>query len=384
VPAAGRGRGRDTVRGLLLLCAMLAGLVVARWSLTGSLSEPVAPPAPTAPGAAQEEPQRLGELRGRLLYLGGRRPVVADLGSGALAALPAGRTRPTRVLRHGRFLLLTADGRAFVLVTSDRDGWARPRPLGPATSVLPSSSRPDRAWLLDDQQARPPDSTYLLHEVDLAAGRRLRTVALPYDARPVAMAAGGVLTRDLAGRMQLRDLKTLRVLRQLGAGLTFLDARGSLVAYLAVDGLHVRDLAGGRDRVVAPPARDAGWFASGTGLPNDSLCCLQYAAFDPAGRSLAAFVTLAGPSSLGMAVVDLASGGSRLLPGSGGASPVGCLPCLGWSPDGWLFFFAGGPAPAAVAAWRPGRPAATVLDLDLGVGGVTGALPNGLAAAVAG
>jgi hypothetical protein len=308
--------------------------------------------------------------------------VVADLGSGALVALPAGRTRPTRVLRHGRFLVLTADGRAFVLPAA---GGRRvhPRPLGAAGSVLPSSSRPDRAWLLDDQQPRPPDRTYLLHEVDLAAGRRLRTVALPYDARPVAMAAGGVLTRDLAARMQLRDLRTRRVLRQLGAGLTFLDAHGSLVAYLAVDGLHVRDLAGGRDRVIAPPARDAGWFASGTGLPTDTQCCLQYAAFDPPGRSLAAFVTLAGPSSLGMAVVDLQSGGSRLLAGSGGASPVGCQPCLGWSPDGWLFFFAGGPSPAAVAAWRPGRRAATVLDLDLGVGGVTGALPNGLAAASA-
>jgi hypothetical protein len=367
----------------LLLCAMLVALVVARWSLTGSLSEPVAPPATTAPGAGLEEPQRLGELRGGLLYLGGRRPVVADLGSGALAALPAGRTRPTRVLRHGRFVLLTADGFASVLLPTSGDGRNRPRPLGPATSVLPSSSRPDRAWLLDDQQARPPDSTYLLQEVDLGGGRRLRTVALPYDARPVAMVAGGVLTRDLAGRMQVRDLRTLRVRQQLGAGLTFLDAHGSLVAYLAVDGLHVRDLATGRDRVVAPPARDAGWFASGTGLPTDTQCCLQSAAFDPDGRGLAAFVTLAGPSSLGMALVDVEAGRSRLLPGSGGASPVGCLPCLGWSPDGWLFFFAGGPSPAAVAAWRPGRPRATVLDLDLGSGGVTGALPNGLAAASA-
>jgi hypothetical protein len=380
LPSVTRGPRRDVARSLLLLGAMLAALVAVRWSLTGSLSQPVAPPAPTVPDAVQEAPQRLGELRGSLLYLGGRRPLVADLGGGALAPLPAGRTRATRVLRQGRFVLLTSDGRASVLLPSSRDGWNRPRPLGPASVVLPSS-RPDRAWLVDDQQARPPDSTYLLREVDLDDGRRLRTLTLPYDARPVAMVAGGVLTRDPAARMQVRDLRTGRVRQQLGTGLTFLDAHGALVAYLAGDGLHVRDLATRRDRVVAPPAGGSGWFAPGTGLPADTVCCLQSAAFAPDGRSLAAFVRLASPSSPGMALVDVEQGHSRLLPGSAGASPVGCLPCLGWSPNGWLFFFAATPQPAAVAAWRPGRARATVLDLDLGLGGVTGAVPSGLAAA---
>lgn len=380
MPSVTRGPRRDVARSLLLLGAMLAALVAVRWSLTGSLSEPLAPPVPTVPDAVQEPPQRLAELRGGLLYLGGRRPLVADLGGGVAAPLPVAQGRPTRVLRHGRFLLLTAGGRAAVLEPSSRDGWNRPRPLGQASVVLPST-RSDRAWLVDDQQARPADSTYLLREVDLDDGRARRTLDLPYDARPVAMVAGGALIRDLAGRLQVRDLRTRRVRQQLGSGLTFLDAHGGLVAYLAVDGLHLRHLATRRDRVVAPPAGGSGWFAPGTGLPTDTACCLQSAAFAPDGRTLAAFVRLAGPSSPGIALVDVEGDRSRLLPGSAGASPVGCLPCLGWSPDGWLFFFAATPQPAAVAAWRPGRPRAVVLDVDLDLGDVSGAVPNGLAAA---
>jgi hypothetical protein len=380
LPSVTRGPRRDVARSLLLLGAMLAALVAVRWSLTGSLSEPLAPPVPTVPDAVQEAPQRLEELRGGLLYLGGRRPLVADLGSGTLSPLPAGQNRPTRVLRHGRFVLLTANGRASVLSPFSRDGWNRPRPLGQAGVVLPSPL-PDRAWLVDDQQARPAESTYLLQEVDLDDGRRLRTLTLPYDATPVAVVAGGVLTRDPAAGMQLRDLRSGRVRQRLGTGLTFLDVHGGLVAYLATDGLHLRDLGGRRDRMVAPPAGGSGWVAPGTGLPADTVCCLQSAAFAPDGRSLATFVRLAGPSSPGIALVDVERGQSRLLPGSAGASPVGCLPCLGWSPGGWLFFFAATPQPAAVAAWRPGRERATVLDLDLGLGGLSGVVPSGLAAA---
>jgi hypothetical protein len=377
MPGPTRGSRRDTTRSLMLLGVLLAGLVVARWSVTGSLTEPVAPPAPTVPDAGPERAPAVPELRGNLLYLGGRRPLIVDAGSGALASLPGEEANPTRVLRQGRFLLLTADRRVSVLLPGNSDGWTRPRQLGPASAVLPSP-HPERAWLVLEEEANPPDRTYTLQEIALADGRRLASFSLPYDARPIAMVAQGVVTRDLGAGLQVRDLKTRRVRQRLGTNITFLDARGSLVAFLAADGLHIRDLATGSDRVVEPPAAGPSWYALGQPLAGAG-CCQGFAAFAPDGRSLALFVRLAGPEAPGVALVDLTSNRAVLLPGSAGATPLGCWPCLGWSSDGWLFFFSGAPPPNAVAAWRPGRPRASLLNIELD--DVSGAVPNGLAAA---
>jgi hypothetical protein len=76
-------------------------------------------------------------------------------------------------------------------------------------------------------------------------------------------------------------------------------------------------------------------------------------------------------------MVDVAWAEARPVPGSDMATPFGCQPCLGWSADGWLFFLSGGPPPDVVAAWRPGRPSASPLDLPLD--GATATVPGSLA-----
>jgi hypothetical protein len=241
--------------------------------------------------------------------------------------------------------------------------------------VLPSP-RSDRIWLVSQDESAP-DEAYVLREVDLTSNRLLRRWTLPYDAEPVAVVPQGVVIRDLQNGFEVRDPHGRRILR-LGRDLTFLDRHGSLLAYLDDRVLHLRDLATGSDRTVAPPPGARSWFALGPPLPGMG-CCLQIGSFSPDASVLAVFTELAGPGQPGLTIVDVASGRARLLPGSGGATPVACQPCLGWSSSGRLFFFNGGPALADPAAWLPGEPAAIQLSLDLR--DVTTILPNGLAPA---
>jgi hypothetical protein len=372
---------RDTARSLGLLLAMLAALVVARWSLAGGLDQPVAPPVVTLSAARPVPPsgEVVPELRGTWLYLSGRQPAAVDAGSGELRRLP-GSGRRTTVLRHGQYLVaLTSDertdnqrmitwydGTGSRVAVLDRAG--RSRPLGGAISLLPSP-RPDRVWLA----SQPSDSaarTYRVEEVALADGRRLASSTLPYDATPVAVLDQGMLVRDLHGGLAVRDLATGKVRQRFGTGLTLVDAQASRVAYLDQDArLHLRDLATGRHRVVAPPAEEASWLALGPPLLG-SACCGPLGAFAPDGHRLAVFVQADGPGGPALAMVDVDRATAAVVAGSGGATPLSCLPCLGWSSTGWLFFFVGTPAPGAVAAWRPDRPRASRLALDLDVGSV--------------
>jgi hypothetical protein len=76
--------------------------------------------------------------------------------------------------------------------------------------------------------------------------------------------------------------------------------------------------------------------------------------------------------------VDLARGEAALLPGSEGATPDGRLPRLAWASNGWLYFFASGPAVTSIGAWHPGDGAAGLLRLD--VDQATDIVPTTLAA----
>ena len=370
---------RDAARSAGLLLAMLAGLVLARTGLAGGFSRPLAPSAPTAPPPARPAPPApIPELRGRTLYLGGPEPMVADAGGGPLRPLDVGADGRTTVLRQGRYLVLRVGGRrlqAGPVLAQALGRPAPPTPLGTAVAVLPSPL-PDRVWLLDRRE-RSPARTFELQEVELATGRRLGHGALPYDAEPVAVVRGGVLVRDLAAGLAVRDLASGRELQRLGSDLSFVDATAGTVAY--VDdrgGLHLRDLASRRHRLVRSAGGIPSWLPPGhpdTGIG----CCDELGAFSQDGRLLAAYVELRSPGQAGVAVVDVARASARPLPGSTAATPFGCQPCLGWSADGWLFFFSGAPPPAAIAAWRPARPAASPLDLPLD--SESDALPGGLA-----
>jgi hypothetical protein len=149
---------------------------------------------------------------------------------------------------------------------------------------------------------------------------------LPSDAEPVAMVNGGVLVRDF---------------RQ---------------------GLAVRDLASRRERERFGTDLIPNWFPLGQPVAGAG-CCDQFGAFSPNGHRLAVYLQLQRPAQPGLAMVDVARAEARPVPGSDMATPFGCQPCLGWSADGWLFFFSGGPPPDVVTSWRPGRPSAAHVEL---------------------
>ena len=370
---------REAARSVGLLLAMLAGLMLARWGLAGGLSRPLIPATPTPPPAAGAAPAAgIPELRGHPLYLGGRQPLVADAGGGPSRPLRTGVAGRTSVLRQGRYLVVRVAEqleKGPVLALAIGGPEAAATPLGSALEVLPSP-RPDRVWLLD-RRARSPQRAFTLQEVELATGRRLAVVALPHDAEPVAMVDDGVLVRDLRAGLAVRDLASGRERQRLGTDLTFVDATARLVAY--VDdrgGLRLRDLATRRDRVVRPTGMP-NWFPMGRPVAGAG-CCDQFGAFSADGRRLAVYVQLRRPAQPGLAVVDVGRAEARPVPGSQGATPFGCQPCLGWSVDGWLFFFSGGPPPHVVTAWRPGWPTASPLDLPLD--GATATVPGSLAA----
>ena len=356
---------REAARSVGLLFVMLAGLMLARWVLAGGFSKPLVPATPVAPqveGTASAD--GVPELRGRPLYIGGRQPLVADAGGGPLRPLPILVTGRTTMLRHGQYLVVRVaeplrEGPVLALPT-DRPG--RTAPLGSALDVLPAP-RSDRVWLLG-RRTRSPQRAFALQEVELATGRQLASVTLPSGAEPVAMVDGGVLVRDLRQGLAVRDLASGRERERFGTDLTFVDATARLVAYLDERGrLHVHDLAARRDRVVRPTGIP-NWFPLGQPVAGAG-CCDQFGAFSPNGRRLAVYLQLRRPAQPGLAMVDVARAEARPVPGSDMATPFGCQPCLGWSAEGWLFFFSGGPPPDVVAAWRPGRPSASPLDLPL-------------------
>jgi hypothetical protein len=375
-----RSPRREAARSVGLLLAMLAGLILARWGLAGGLSRPLIPATPTPPPAAGAAPAAgIPELRGHSLYLGGRQPLVADAGGGPLRPLRMGVAGRTSVLRQGRYLVVRVaeqlqKGPVLALAIGGPGGPAA-SPLGSALEVLPSP-RPDRVWLLD-RRARSPQRAFTLQEMELATGRRLAIVALPHDAEPVAIVDDGVLVRDLRAGLAVRDLSSGRERQRLGTDLTFVDATARLVAYVDDRGdLRLRDLATRRDQVVRPTGIP-NWFPLGRPVAGAG-CCDQFGAFSADGRHLAVYVQLRRPAQPGLAVVDIGRSEARPVPGSQAATPFGCQPCLGWSVDGLLFFFSGGPPPDVVTAWRPGWPTASPLDLPLD--DATAPVPGSLAA----
>jgi hypothetical protein len=369
---------REAALSVGLLLAMLAGLMLARWGLAGGFSRPLIPATPTPPPAAGAAPAAgMPELRGRMLYLGGRQLLVADAGGGPLRPLRMRVAGRTSVLRQGRYLVVRVaeqlqEGPVLALATG---GPGAATPLGSALDVLPSPQS-DRVWLLD-RRARTPQRTFALQEVELATGRQLATITLPSDAEPVAMVNGGVLVRDLRQELAVRDLTSGREGKRFGTDLTFVDATARLVAYLDDRGdLHVHDLA---------TRRDLGWSArpaSRTGSRWDS----QSPARGAATSSAPSLPTVAvWPSTCSCGVQPSrawpwsTSGGPRLgrclgrtWPPRSAASPVWAgAPTAGYSSSR-------GPPPDVVAAWRPGRPSTSRLDLPLD--GATAIVRSGLAA----
>jgi hypothetical protein len=356
-----RSRG-DVVRGILQVVAALVILVAVRWSVSGGVSRPiVAPASTTAPeptvAAPLGPPPRIQAAAGTRLWLGGRQPAVLDPASGSLRRIAPPASQGMVVFRQGSFTVLVADGQAWAVPA----GHAGPRRLlGPALLALPAVTA-DRAWLVNTLTALP-EQPYGLVEVGLADGRRHASWTLPYQVVPLAVLRSGVVAYDLDGDLVVVEPGSGRVRALLAHQATFVDVRAGRVAWLAGDLLYVRDLARQTTTVVSPPPASAGWYGAGTPV-SWAGCCYGLGAFDPGGRWLAVYTNLAGPRSLGLAIVDLAHGRAALLAGSENVTPTGGQPSLGWASNGWLFFFAAGPT-TAVAAWRPGERAAGLVWMD--------------------
>jgi hypothetical protein len=353
----GSRSGREVAQSALLVVAALAALVAVRWTVTGGLSAPIVAPAAPVAAAPAPAPRRLVSAAGTRLSLGGRRPAVVDPASGSIRPIPSGADQGVNLFRQGSFTVLVSGGRAWA-VPAGRTGPRRP--LGRAVLAMPALAR-DRAWLVDNRFDRP-ERRYDLVEVGLADGRRHTHWTLPYQFAPVAVVRSGVLASDLDGDLVMVTPGGGRVRRLLARDATFLDVRGDRVAWLADGLLYVRDLAGGATTVVPPAPGSAGWYGSGRPV-SWAGCCYGLGAFAPGGRWLAVYTHLAGPRSLGLAIVDLAQGRAALLAGSEDVTPSGGQPSLGWGSNGWLFFLGSGRG-TSVAAWQPGGPAAGLVWLD--------------------
>jgi hypothetical protein len=353
---------RETLQSILLVVAVLAGLVAVRWAVTGGPSRPWAPPALTS---APSDPDRgpavtvLAPPRTRL-SLGGRQPIVVHPASGRVTRISFNPQGRTVLFRQGAYTVLLSSERAWAVPA----GQAVPmRPLGRALTALPALAD-DRIWLVDARYGGPDEQLYELVEVGLADGRTHTRWTLPYQAAPVAVLSSGVLARDPEDNLEVVEPGSGRVRTDLARAATFIDARDDQVAWVAGRDLHVRNLVTGATTVVPPPPGSPDWYALGGPVPRAG-CCYGLGAFAPGGRTLAVYARLADPRAPGLAVVDLVLGSAKLLYGSEGATPTGCLPCLGWASNGWLYFFAAGPAITSIGAWGGGEGPAGLLPLDV-------------------
>lgn len=365
---------RDALRSVLLVLAVLAGLVAVRSSVTGGLDRPMAPPARApAPTLADRGPiLAVPAPSGARLSLGGRQPIVVDLTSGMVSRIPSDPDNPTALFRQGGYTVLVSNEQAWA-VPAGRTGPVQP--LGRAQVALPALAE-DRVWLVT-MRFGAPQQQYALVEVGLADGRARTHWTLPYRAAPVAVLPSGLLARDVDDNLVVVEPGSGRVRGVLARAATFVGARGSRVAWVAGRDLHVRDLATEAETVVPPPPGSPSWHALG-GPVSRAGCCYVLGAFSPDGRRLAVYTRLAGPGALGLAVVDVHRGGAALLPGSTGATPIGCLPCLAWASNGWLYFFTAGPAMTSIGAWGAGDGPDGLLSLD--IDWATDGVPNALAA----
>jgi hypothetical protein len=364
---------RDALQSVLLILAVLAGLVAVRWVVTGGLDRPMAQPAAApAPLFPDRGPTlTVPGLSGTRLSLGGRKPFVVDLASGVVSRIPSDPDNPTSLFRQGGYTVLVSNERAWAVPA----GRTRPqRPLGRALAAMPALAE-DRVWLVT-MRFGAPQQQYDLVEVGLADGRTHTRWTLPYQAAPVAVLPSGLLARDFDDNLVVVEPGSGRVRDVLARSATLVDARGGRVAWVDGRDLHVRDLATGTETVVPPPPGSRSWHAL-EGATASAGCCYVLGAFSPDGRRLAVYAPLAGPGALGLAVVDLVRGGTALVPGSAGATPTGCLPCLAWASNGWLYFFTVGPAMTSIGVWGAGEGPDGLLSLD--VDWATEGLPNALA-----
>jgi hypothetical protein len=196
---------REALQSALLVVAVLAGLIGVRWSVTGGLDRPMAPPTPATDRGHRAAPPVAAPV-GTRLTLGGRQPLVVDPADGTVVRIPPDPDGQTVLFRQGRYTVLVANGHAWA-VPAGRVGPRRA--LGQALTVLPALAA-DRIWLVT-VTFESPERWYRLVEVGLADGQARTRWTLPYQAAPVAVLPSGVLTRSFEDDLQVVEPGSGRV-----------------------------------------------------------------------------------------------------------------------------------------------------------------------------
>ncbi len=359
-----RQRRRRRERGIGMLIALVLAAVLAA---IGFLN--LRAPAPTPLTKSTNAPSPLSastHTGASLVYaLGDLRVIDADSGQTSTLSLPApaGGASDLFMLRVGGSFILNRGDIAWLYRAGD---FGTPLELGPSLRVIAGPSQGE-VWLWGNTPFGSADSGFL--RLVNFSGQQLGTpIELPTGWVPSGGVVhdGIVIYQPIPGQrtssnpnLEVWNPLSRQVIRAFDNA-TEVAANGEILAWQDARNcgphclLHLTDVRTGAQRNLLMPH----------GTTPDS------GSFSPDGRTLAVRVwfDLAQPprrSSTAVAIVDVATGRIRLLPGSeqtlvnpdpgtaGMFEPT-------WSQDGWVFFTAYGSR--HVLAWHEGRPNAVVLS----------------------
>lgn len=231
---------------------------------------------------------------------------------------------PLQLFQIGDRLLFPGGG---VVRSAPLDLSAPPVDIAPALVFVPSTRR-DRVWTVSEWQV---DNTgpYKLTEVDVEGTATTGPIEAPAEANwPIVGTQHGVVLYAQRDQAVVWDPNSDQIVRRIEGVQHFQGngwATGDMFLWVGpcstqprCDLLRVLDLATGAARAIEPPRGSNGFLPDGAVAPD--------------GRMIALFAaTASGPQ---LALVDLESGQSRLVPGSteGGSG-------VSWAPDGRVVYF---------------------------------------------
>lgn len=311
---------------------------------------PTAPAVMPTPSPTPQPPTFEGPLLqdglGAQVVLGGRRPAVVDLPSGRstpITGLPSGIEVISAVRISGATILMVGDP-SIGEVYSLPDGTTVARPLGFRGAGLMPGETDNWYWVL--ASGWDPEHPRATVEERDGSGRLVRRVKLPKNWQPVRGVTDGILMisidqdPEVAG-LAVWDPGRRRIVRSFGHGIPIATAV-DMVAWpdrtcrVTAESclVHVTDLHGGADRVVAIPGH----------------AHMSFGYVSPDGSSLV-LSSLTRDDSQRLVAVSLDTG--HVVP-IAVAAPPSAASMLDWTPDGTAAILFAGDADDAcsLAVWR--------------------------------
>jgi hypothetical protein len=302
---------------------LLAGIGLAVLGAAGSGSEPG--------GSSRPE---------GTLYVVDRREdrvVVVDAATSGLRAL-----RPPGLTKCGQGLHTTADRVVYIGYTRaasiafalDPARPRRPKRLGGAHDLVPSRT-PGRVWLAAIPRCRNVRSLRSVREVTMDGQVTSRSRGPVPGIDLIGAVEGGLVLQRNAGGLVAWNPSSGRILWRRRKAFALASA-GRVVVWCPLRGcargIHISDLQGG-SRLVRPTSLSFANSFTGALAPDGSALAVPVETPSGAGR---------------LALVDTGTGRVETVPRSRLSEN---FPVIAWSPDGWVFFNAGG---GTIMAHRPG------------------------------